>query len=553
MIPGRRRDDPRCARRASTTATGKRVETARASGSVRWTNCDPTASYQVPVGHPAQDAVWRALHHGRGRVPAGGRASGTPPDVKVKCQTSEVAVTAVKTGRPATSPPARSRVVPAPLQPDRDQRHQPGRHLRRQAGGVPAGGPEGRRRGACRPPGPAGVAARVVERENPSGRRRARPCSRRPRGWRTRRPTSTPRRSWAGRGDLRAPDGQHGARCSRWTPRRSRRSPASACSPRWARTSELVDGSVSIEVGDATVDRRRRHLPGLRDGEGGPAAGRGGAARPRCSGCDATGGTDARSLRRRLDRPVAGLGVQPCPRSTSGCSSRSNRRWTLAARRDRPSGPAGPPRTIASTGRHRPPDEGSSRGVRVPPDGAAPTAVPSRDDAAPARASTWAAPDRARDRRPRRGDRATAAYPRPRHRPGRRRASHRRRVRRGGRDGARRGAAARGVRRRGAHGGRGPGLGGRRWATLAAGRSRSGTSACRRTRPSAGWGPMPRSRAGGRAPIGRSGTLPCADRPRGRRDHPPGRARRAAGEPDERQRARDAVRAGPMPAGDGQR
>jgi hypothetical protein len=42
-------------------ATGKRVETTRAAGQVRWTNCDPTRAYTIPRGTLARTPAGAAF------------------------------------------------------------------------------------------------------------------------------------------------------------------------------------------------------------------------------------------------------------------------------------------------------------------------------------------------------------------------------------------------------------------------------------------------------------------------------------------------------------
>jgi Baseplate J-like protein len=94
-------------------ATGKRVDKTKATGGVRWTNCDPTAAYTIPKGSIVRTsggtgfATDKALF-----LPVAG-VSGLPPSLKLKCTTSEVAVTAVNPG-PGGNVGARTiRVVPA--------------------------------------------------------------------------------------------------------------------------------------------------------------------------------------------------------------------------------------------------------------------------------------------------------------------------------------------------------------------------------------------------------------------------------------------------------
>ncbi len=91
-------------------ATGKRVEQEPAKGGVRWTNCDPTASYTIPRGTVVRTS--------------GGRGFETEESVflpvaiinaslDLKCQTSEVAVTATQPGPGGNVDAGAIRVVPA--------------------------------------------------------------------------------------------------------------------------------------------------------------------------------------------------------------------------------------------------------------------------------------------------------------------------------------------------------------------------------------------------------------------------------------------------------
>jgi hypothetical protein len=94
-------------------ATGKRVEKTAASGGVRWTNCDPSSAYTIPKGTLVRTAGGRAYAlDERVFVPVaiidvnGGTAN-------VKCQSSEVAVTAADPGPDGNVPAGSIRVIPA--------------------------------------------------------------------------------------------------------------------------------------------------------------------------------------------------------------------------------------------------------------------------------------------------------------------------------------------------------------------------------------------------------------------------------------------------------
>ena len=94
-------------------ATGKRVEKTRASGGVRWTNCDPTASYTIPKGSIVRTTGGTGFATDESVfLPVAG-LSGAPPNLSVKCTTSEVAVTAVEAGEGGNKPAGTIRVVPA--------------------------------------------------------------------------------------------------------------------------------------------------------------------------------------------------------------------------------------------------------------------------------------------------------------------------------------------------------------------------------------------------------------------------------------------------------
>jgi len=94
-------------------ATGKRVEKTRASGGVRWTNCDPTASYTVPKGSIVRTAGGKGFATDEVLLLPVAGVSGVPPNLKVKCTASEVAVTAVDAGDGGNVPAGAIRVVPA--------------------------------------------------------------------------------------------------------------------------------------------------------------------------------------------------------------------------------------------------------------------------------------------------------------------------------------------------------------------------------------------------------------------------------------------------------
>ena len=94
-------------------ATAKRVEQTAASGGVRWTNCDPSASYTIPRGTTVRTRGGIAFKTDEETLLPVAQLSGTPPNLDVKCQTSEVSVTAVEPGTDGNVDAGAIRVVPA--------------------------------------------------------------------------------------------------------------------------------------------------------------------------------------------------------------------------------------------------------------------------------------------------------------------------------------------------------------------------------------------------------------------------------------------------------
>jgi hypothetical protein len=94
-------------------ATGTKVVREKATGGVRFTNCDPSSAYTIPkgsvvstrsgIGFELDESVF---------LPVAG-ISGSPPNVSVRCSTSEVAVTAAKSGPDGNVDAGEIRVVPA--------------------------------------------------------------------------------------------------------------------------------------------------------------------------------------------------------------------------------------------------------------------------------------------------------------------------------------------------------------------------------------------------------------------------------------------------------
>lgn len=95
------------------SATGKRVEQTKATGGVRWTNCDPTASYTIAKGTIVKTADGTGFAtEEQVFLPVAG-LSGTPPNLEVKCTTSDVAVTASTAGEAGNVAAGTIKVVPA--------------------------------------------------------------------------------------------------------------------------------------------------------------------------------------------------------------------------------------------------------------------------------------------------------------------------------------------------------------------------------------------------------------------------------------------------------
>ena len=94
-------------------ATGKRVEKTPATGGVRWSNCDPTASYTIPKGTLVKtgDGVAFAIDE-QVFLPVA-IITGNGSHVNLTCQTSEVAITAVESGLAGNVGAGTITVVPA--------------------------------------------------------------------------------------------------------------------------------------------------------------------------------------------------------------------------------------------------------------------------------------------------------------------------------------------------------------------------------------------------------------------------------------------------------
>jgi hypothetical protein len=98
-------------------ATGKRVVEAPARGSVQWQNCDPSRSYTIPSGTVARTAGGVGFATSDGILVPVAILSGTPPNLRVKCQVRSVDVVAVRKGPVGNVAPGAIRVVPGTYDP----------------------------------------------------------------------------------------------------------------------------------------------------------------------------------------------------------------------------------------------------------------------------------------------------------------------------------------------------------------------------------------------------------------------------------------------------
>jgi hypothetical protein len=94
-------------------ATGKKVVREKAKGSVRFTNCDPSSSYTIPAGSvvSTRDGTGFELDEAVFLAVAG--ISGSPPNIRVRCTSNDVGVTAAKSGPDGNVDAGAIRVVPA--------------------------------------------------------------------------------------------------------------------------------------------------------------------------------------------------------------------------------------------------------------------------------------------------------------------------------------------------------------------------------------------------------------------------------------------------------
>jgi hypothetical protein len=98
-------------------ATGKRVEEAPATGSVEWQNCDPSRSYTIPAGTVARTGSGVGFATQDGILVPVAILSGTPPNLRVKCQVRSVDVVAVRAGPAGNVAAGAIRIVPGAYDP----------------------------------------------------------------------------------------------------------------------------------------------------------------------------------------------------------------------------------------------------------------------------------------------------------------------------------------------------------------------------------------------------------------------------------------------------
>jgi len=98
-------------------ATGTRVEQAAATGAVQWQNCDPSRSYTIPAGTVARTSSGVAFATTDGILVPVAILSGTPPNLRVKCQVRNVDVGAVRPGPAGNVDAGAIRFVPGIYDP----------------------------------------------------------------------------------------------------------------------------------------------------------------------------------------------------------------------------------------------------------------------------------------------------------------------------------------------------------------------------------------------------------------------------------------------------
>jgi hypothetical protein len=94
-------------------ATGKKVEETKATGSVRWQNCDPTRSYRIPAGTVVRTSAGIGFAIDETVFLPVAILAGNPPSIT--CQTRDVPVTATKAGEAGNVAARTITSVPASL------------------------------------------------------------------------------------------------------------------------------------------------------------------------------------------------------------------------------------------------------------------------------------------------------------------------------------------------------------------------------------------------------------------------------------------------------
>ncbi len=98
-------------------ATGTRVEEAAATGAVQWQNCDPSRSYTIPARTIVRTSSGVGFATTDGILVPVAIISGTPPNLRVKCQVRGVDVVAVRPGPSGNVDAGTIRLVPGIYDP----------------------------------------------------------------------------------------------------------------------------------------------------------------------------------------------------------------------------------------------------------------------------------------------------------------------------------------------------------------------------------------------------------------------------------------------------
>jgi hypothetical protein len=79
-------------------ATGKKVDEAKASGQVTWTNCDPSKSVTISAGTAIRTPTGVAFKTLTTITAAKAKLTGVPPRLTLTCQSVDIGVIAVAAG-----------------------------------------------------------------------------------------------------------------------------------------------------------------------------------------------------------------------------------------------------------------------------------------------------------------------------------------------------------------------------------------------------------------------------------------------------------------------